>query len=94
MICVECNLSIEKGQRYFIRPSRKRVHENCKEAVKMEVDKSDLEKVYDILLANYEFHVARDTMNSKLHLAKQVRYSPLTSETDTAVHRLNALLGH
>lgn len=58
----------------------------------IEIDKSDLEKILDVLKSNEDFHVCRDEMNGVLHLAKQVRYSPLTSETIAARERLEKLL--
>ena len=59
----------------------------------MEIDKSDLLKILDVLKVNEEFHRNRDLMNGALHLAKEVRFSPLTSETISAVERLNSILG-
>ena len=58
----------------------------------MEVDKTDLEKILDILQLNCEFHIARDEMNSKVHRAPTVRYSPITTETQAAMERLTAIL--
>jgi len=58
----------------------------------MNIDKSDLLKILDILKLNEEFHVNRDKMNSVLHLAREARYSPLTSETIAARERLDNLL--
>ena len=58
----------------------------------MEIDKSDLLKVLDILKANEEFHRNRDLMNGSIHLAKEVRFSPITSETISAVERMEQLL--
>ena len=60
----------------------------------MEIDKSDLLKVLDILKANEEFHRNRDLMNGSIHLAKEVRFSPITSETISAVERIEQLLEH
>lgn len=54
--------------------------------------KEDLQKILDILVLNAEFHVARDNMNSVLHLATNTRWSPLTSETISARERLEALI--
>ena len=58
----------------------------------MEIDKSDLLKILDILKANEVFHRNRDLMNGSIHLAKEVRFSPITSETINAVERLEKLL--
>ena len=58
----------------------------------IEIDKSDLLKILDALKGNEEFHTNRDRMNGVLHLAKEVRYSPLTSETIAARERLEKLL--
>lgn len=58
----------------------------------MNVDKSDLEKVLDTLTIAAEHHVHRDEMNGKLHLAKQVRLSPLTSELCAARDRIEYIL--
>ncbi len=60
--------------------------------IKIEVDISDLEKIRDNLENNRDFHVARDTMNSELHLSDKVRYSPLTSETEATYERVENLL--
>lgn len=57
-----------------------------------EIHQSDLEKILDILKANEEFHRSRDKMNSSLHLAKEIRFSPLTSETISARERLENIL--
>ena len=61
--------------------------------MKIEVDQSDLEKIYYILKEAAEHHKARDDMNSRLHLAKEVLFSPLTSELLNAVRRLSTILG-
>jgi len=58
----------------------------------MEIDRSDLLKVLDVLKANEEFHRNRDKMNSAIHLAKEIRFSPITSETISAVERVENLL--
>jgi hypothetical protein len=56
------------------------------------IDRSDLLKILDALRGNEEFHRKRDEMNGALHLAREVRYSPLTSETMAARERLEKLL--
>lgn len=58
----------------------------------MEIDKSDLLKILDALKANEEFHRNRDQMNGMIHLAREVRFSPITSETIAARERLEKLL--
>jgi hypothetical protein len=58
----------------------------------MDVHRSDLEKIYDIVKIAYEHHLARDEMNAKLHLATAARLSPLTSELGATVDRLKHLL--
>lgn len=56
------------------------------------INKSDLLKILDALKGNEEFHRKRDEMNGAVHLAREVRYSPLTSETIAARERLENLL--
>lgn len=58
----------------------------------MEVHKSDLQKVYDTLVIAAEHHVYRDRMNGSLHLARETRWSPLTSELIAARDRVESLL--
>jgi hypothetical protein len=58
----------------------------------MNVHRSDIEKVLDALIHAAEHHVYRDRMNGSLHLAKEVRFSPLTSELIAARERLEKLL--
>lgn len=58
----------------------------------MDIDQSDVLKVYDVLDRAVEFHRLRDEMNAQLHLAKQVRYSPLTNELINQRNRLHELL--
>jgi hypothetical protein len=57
-----------------------------------QLDRSDLLKILDVLHANAMFHKYRDRMNGEVHLAKECRYSPLTSETFAAEERLADLL--
>jgi len=58
------------------------------------VEVSDLQKVLDVVKQAHEHHRERDASNARLHLAREVRYSPLTSELGAAVDRLqNLLLG-
>lgn len=56
------------------------------------IDKSDLLKILDALRENMWFHQYRDKMNAKVHLAQDVRYSPLTSTTISAFERLRDIL--
>jgi hypothetical protein len=58
----------------------------------IEVHRSDLEKLRDILAVAVDHHQARDLMNAKLHLASTVRLSPLTSELIAELDRVNELL--
>lgn len=60
--------------------------------MKLSVDRSDLEKVFDVLQVAELHHRQRDMSNGALHLAKETRYSPLTSELSAAVDRLRAIL--
>jgi len=59
---------------------------------RMDVNRSDLEKIWDVLKRNADFHIYRDKMNAELHLAGQARFSPLTSETINAKERIENLL--
>lgn len=58
----------------------------------VDIDKSDLEKILDTLKANEEFHRHRDMMNGAVHLAKETRLSPLTTETISQRERVQFLL--
>ena len=58
----------------------------------MNIHRSDVEKVLDAVMHAAEHHVYRDRMNGSLHLAKEVRFSPLTSELIAARERLEKLL--
>lgn len=53
---------------------------------------SDLEKVLDTLERNRNFLKRRDEMNAELHLAREVRYSPLTTETMGQCDRVRTML--
>ena len=59
----------------------------------MEVDRSDLEKLRDPLVHAVRHHKARDVMNAELHLARETRWSPITSELEAALDRLDLMLG-
>lgn len=61
--------------------------------MKIEVERSDLEKIYDVLEVAAKHHIARDEMNGHLHLAKNVIQSPLTSELFSSQRRLLTILG-
>jgi ribosomal 50S subunit-associated protein YjgA (DUF615 family) len=56
------------------------------------VHRSDLEKIHDALDKNHSHHTHRDAMNAAIHLAEKVRWSPITSETEAALQRVNELL--
>lgn len=58
----------------------------------IEVSKSDLQKIYDALKASEEHLLLRDKMNAKLHLASEVRLSPLTSSVISERERLEIIL--
>lgn len=57
-----------------------------------QVDDSDLWKIHDALHAAFEHHKYRDVSNGYLHLAKETRYSPLTSELGAALDRVKLIL--
>jgi hypothetical protein len=56
------------------------------------VSKSDLLKILDVVKLNEDFHYNRDKMNGAVHLARQVRFSPLTSETIATRERIENIL--
>jgi hypothetical protein len=58
----------------------------------IEVHRSDLEKLHDVLVAACHHHVSRDESNAALHLAPTARFSPLTSELMAERERVAALL--
>ena len=58
----------------------------------MNVHDSDLLKIRDALAAAEKFLVLRDEMNGSVHLAGQVRFSPLTSEVIAARERVDELV--
>ena len=53
----------------------------------MIIDQSDLEKILDAVREAETFHKRRDEMNAQTHLAKEVRYSPLTTTLTAARER-------
>lgn len=57
----------------------------------IEVHRSDLGKVLDVLDKAVDFHHHRDMMNAALHLSG-VRYTPLTSELEANRQRVRDLL--
>lgn len=60
--------------------------------MKIEIDVSDLQKITDALQEAHVHHVYRDSMNAKLHLAKETRWSPLTSMLEAAYNRACIIL--
>lgn len=56
------------------------------------IDRSEAYKILDALRENELFHQRRDEMNSQIHLAKEVRYSPITTITMAAVERFFSLV--
>lgn len=58
----------------------------------MNVSRSDLEKILDTLVAAKRFFEHRDKMNAEVHLAREVRFSPLTTETAAQCDRVRAML--
>ena len=58
----------------------------------MTCDASDLQKILDTVEAAYRHHQRKDEMNSETHLARETRYSPLTSSLGAAVDRLQRMI--
>lgn len=58
---------------------------------KIEIDRSDLQKIYDALHAATVFFEKRDQMNSQIHLS-ETRYSPITSRLQNEGQRIRNLL--
>ena len=56
------------------------------------VDRSDLMKIQDALLDAEGFHRLRDQMNARTHLARETRYSPLTTTLTAARERVAQIL--
>jgi hypothetical protein len=54
--------------------------------------RSDLEKIFDVLEAAYRHHSTRDASNAALHLARDTRLSPLTSELGAALDRCKKMI--
>lgn len=60
--------------------------------MKKEVDISDLKKIELILHEAYMFHLHRDEMNARGHLAKKTILSPLTIELEKAWERIDKMI--
>ncbi len=56
------------------------------------VDVTDLEKIYDALASSLIFFKRRDEMNAEVHLAREVRYSPLTATVEAELERLGTII--
>lgn len=56
------------------------------------VDLSDLLKIQDALQQANEFFTKRDEMNAAVHMAGNVRYSPITSTVEAALDRVTVLV--
>ena len=56
------------------------------------IQTSDLEKILDTLERNRNCLKRRDEMNAEVHLAREVRYSPLTVETMAQCDRVRTML--
>jgi len=59
---------------------------------KIEIQKSDAEKILDSLKEAKCFFETRDKMNAQIHLAKDVRKSEITTTLITAHDRLEKIL--
>jgi hypothetical protein len=57
----------------------------------MILDDSDFYKIMDALAAAVNHHKDRDRSNAALHLARETRYSPLTSTLDAALDRMKGI---
>jgi len=60
--------------------------------MKITVDTTDLEKIEDTLGVVHTFMQRRDEMNAAVHLAENVRYSPITSNVQASLERLGQIL--
>jgi hypothetical protein len=58
----------------------------------MNVERSDMEKICDALGAAEQFFTLRDRSNASIHLAKSVRFSPITTTVQAARERLEDIL--
>lgn len=61
---------------------------------KLDVNRSDLDKIHDAMIDAEAFFVHRDSMNAAVHLAGDVRYSPITSRIQAERERLSRILGY
>ena len=59
----------------------------------IEIDESDLRKLEAAIHEAYMFHLHRDEMNARVHLAKKMIESPLTSMLRRAWERCRVALG-
>jgi hypothetical protein len=60
--------------------------------MKIEVDVSDLKKLEQALHEAYMHHLHRDEMNGRIHLAKSVIQSPLTTLLQRAWERCDVII--
>lgn len=58
----------------------------------MNIDKSDLLKIYDAVKRARDCHLAQDQMNAHIHCAPETRHGPLTSELMSATERIENIL--
>ncbi len=58
----------------------------------LEVESSDMLKIFDALAKANSYFVKRDEMNAAIHLADTARYSPITSTVESAKERLGHIL--
>lgn len=58
----------------------------------IEIEHSDALKILDALTLAEEFFLLRDEMNARLHVAREVRFAPLTSIVISERRRLNMII--
>jgi hypothetical protein len=58
----------------------------------MNIENADAYKILDTLRSCEAFFRRRDEMNAEVHLARAIRYSPLTSQVEAQRERLERLL--
>ena len=68
------------------------MQENKHQKRMIEITLSDFQKITDILKKAHDHHDFRDRMNAILHLATEVRFSPLTSELESNYIRAKEIL--
>lgn len=56
------------------------------------IDEADALKIFDALTEAGAFLQRRDEMNARVHLARETRYSPLTTTVIAARDRLDELI--